>query len=159
MRAIGVDAGDVRVGLAISDELGLFAHPLETIDVRVVSKKFKASGQSNNDAAAAVAVRIAALAAERAVETVIVGLPLNMDGSAGAAVAKARALMSHLRELGQFKVVEWDERMTTLAAKRQFREAGRSQKQTREKIDQAAAVVLLQSWLDSEQIRTGRASG
>jgi putative holliday junction resolvase len=132
-RVLGIDLGAARVGVALSDDLGLLAHPLETIDV------------SRHDPCE----RIAELAREKGVEAIIVGMPRNMDGSFGPAALKARELIERLRACVPCEVIPWDERLTTVAAARALREAGRKAKKQRAVIDQAAAQILLQSWIDS----------
>jgi putative Holliday junction resolvase len=134
-RSLGIDFGDARVGVAISDELNFLAHPLETIDVRRTE----------------AIPRIAALAAERGVGTVVVGMPRNMDGSRGPAAEKAQKFADALQAaLPDCRVVTWDERLTTVSAQRSLREAGRKAHEQRGVIDQAAAQVILQSWLDAQ---------
>ena len=133
-RVLGIDPGEARVGVAVSDDLGMLAHPLETIDV---SKRDPCD-------------RIAELVARKAAFAVIVGVPRNMDGSFGPAAEKARVLIEKLRSRVECKVIPWDERLTTVAAQRALREAGRKAKNQRSVIDQAAAQILLQSWIDSQ---------
>jgi putative holliday junction resolvase len=133
-RVLGIDLGEARVGVAISDDLGLLAHPLETID---------ATRRDPCD-------RVEELAREKQVDAIIVGVPRNMDGSFGPAALKARELIERLRERVSCNVIPWDERLTTVAAERALREAGRKAKQQRSVIDQAAAQILLQSWIDSQ---------
>lgn len=133
-RVLGIDCGDVRVGVAVSDELGFMAHPLETIDVRRTK---------------AVA-RIAELAAERDVETIIVGMPRNMNGTHGPASEKATKFAAELRAALPCMIITWDERLTTVSAQRSLQEAGRKAKDQKNIIDQAAAQVILQSWLDAQ---------
>lgn len=133
-RVLGIDNGDVRVGVAISDELGFMAHPLETIDVRRTG----------------AVERLRELAAERDVETIVVGMPRNMNGSHGPASEKAAKLAAELRAaLPACRIVTWDERLTTVSAQRSLQEAGRKAKDQKHVIDQAAAQVILQSWLDA----------
>lgn len=134
MRVLGIDPGEARVGVAVSDDLGMLAHPLETIDVSKLDP----------------CDRIAALAVEKGACAVIVGVPRNMDGSFGPAAEKARALIEKLRLCVECKVIPWDERLTTLSAQRALREAGRKAKNQRSVIDQVAAQILLQSWIDSQ---------
>jgi putative Holliday junction resolvase len=122
------------VGVAISDELGFMAHPLETIDVRKTP----------------ALQRISALVTERDIETVVVGLPRNMDGSHGPASEKVSAFVAELRATLPCKVVTLDERLTTVSAQRSLREAGRKAKEQKNIVDQAAAQVILQSWLDAQ---------
>lgn len=134
-RVLGIDLGDVRVGVAISDELGFLAHPVETIDVRQTP----------------AVPRIVALTAERGVETVVVGMPRNMDGSHGPAAEKATKFVEELRTAAPaLRVVTLDERLTTVSAQRSLREAGRKAHQQRGVIDQVAAQAILQSWLDAQ---------
>ncbi|MEX1118260.1 MAG: Holliday junction resolvase RuvX [Terrimicrobiaceae bacterium] len=132
-RSLGIDLGEARVGVAISDELGMLAHPLETIKVAQTSP----------------AKRIAEIVDDRKIAHVIVGIAKNMDGSSGPAAEKARDFIAVLKESVGCPVIAWDERLSTVQARRGMREAGRSEKQQREVIDQAAAAVILQSWLDS----------
>ncbi len=134
-RALGIDHGDARIGLAISDELGMLAHPLETIAVK-----------DTPDPAA----RVAQVVAERGVGNIIIGLPKNMDGTTGAAAEKVRAFAEKLRALVTCPIRLWDERLTTVAAQRSLHEAGRNAKQSRAVIDQVAAQLILQGWLDSQ---------
>lgn len=135
-RALGIDPGDARVGVAISDELGMLAHPLETITVAQTDP----------------VERIAALAAEKGSAVIVVGMPRNMDGSFGPAAEKAKALMAALREKTRCRIISWDERLTTVSAQRALRDAGRKARDQRKMIDQAAAQILLQSWLDSTAV-------
>jgi putative Holliday junction resolvase len=134
-RVLGIDPGEVRVGVALSDDLGMLAHPLETINV---------SGRDPCD-------RIAELVMERAVRAVVVGVPRNMDGSFGPAAEKARSLIEKLRTRIACEVIPWDERLTTVSARQALRQAGRKEKNQRPVIDQVAAQILLQSWLDSQK--------
>jgi len=134
-RALGIDFGEARIGVAVSDELGMLAHPLETIVVK-----------DTRDPVA----RVAQLAADKDAGHVIVGLPKNMDGTAGPAAEKARAFADQLRERVSCPVRLWDERLTTVAAQRYLHDAGRNTKQSRAVIDQVAAQIILQGWLDSQ---------
>lgn len=132
-RALGIDFGDARIGVAVSDELGILAHPLETIAVRTTEP----------------VARVAQLVAEKSATIVIIGLPKNMDGTTGSAAEKARAFAEKLRALG-ITTRMWDERLSTVAAQRNLHEAGHNAKTSRPLIDQAAAVLILQGWLDSQ---------
>ena len=133
-KALGIDLGDARVGVAVSDDLGMLAHPLETI-----------STQSTN-----VVKRVLALAGERTVETIIVGMPRNMNGSHGPAADKAKAFIEELRRETTLPIVAWDERLSTVSAQRALQEAGRNTRKQKSVIDQVAAQIILQSWLDSQ---------
>src|SRR2546423_15297924 len=131
---LGIDFGRARIGLAISDELHLLAHPLETIPAN------KDSGK-----------RIAEIARERKVNKVVVGIPRQMSGEIGAAAKEALEFASKLRELLPCDVETWDERLTTVAANRALRDAGKQTRHTREFVDQVAAQMILQGYLDREQ--------
>jgi putative Holliday junction resolvase len=135
--ALAVDLGEARVGLAITDDLGLMAHPLAT---------WPTKGEPLLD-------RLRALVHERHIGTVIIGWPRNMDGSRGPAAEKARAFRDALAaaEPG-LRVVLWDERLTTVAASRSLREAGKTARQQKGLIDQAAAQLILQGWLDAREL-------
>lgn len=133
-RALGIDLGDARVGVAVSDDLGMLAHPMETIQVR--------EGR--------VLKRILEIAAEKGTGTIVVGMPRNMDGSFGPAAQKAREFIEVLKLETSCPVVPWDERLTTLSAQRSLHEAGKKAKDQKAMIDQVAAQILLQSWLDSQ---------
>jgi len=133
-RVLGIDLGEARIGLAISDELGMLAHPLETIALKEVEPLG----------------RIAEIVDRDRVETIILGLPRNMDGSYGPAAEKARAFAEKLRARVPCAVKLWDERLTTVAAQKSLHAAGRNAKQSRAVIDQAAAQLILQGWLDSQ---------
>lgn len=135
-RALGVDPGSARIGLALSDELGCMAHPLRTL---------RAGTESAAD--------IAAVAAEKESGVIVIGLPRNMNGSYGPAAEKSRALAAAIAPLTTARIVLWDERLTTAAASRRLQEAGRNTRQQRSVIDQAAAVQILQDWLDSHLMR------
>jgi putative Holliday junction resolvase len=90
---------------------------------------------------------------ERGVSGMVVGIPRNMDGSFGPAAEKAKLFFSELKnEFPELKLVTWDERMTTLEAQRLLHAAGRDVRKSRPVIDQVAAQVLLQSYLDSVQM-------
>jgi putative Holliday junction resolvase len=132
-RALGVDPGSARIGLALSDELGCMAHPLRTL---------KASPESPAD--------IAATAEESGSRTIVIGLPRNMNGTYGPAAEKSRVLAEAVRQRTSAKVILWDERLTTAAATKRLQEAGRNSREQRGVIDQAAAVQILQDWLDGQ---------
>ncbi len=137
-RLLGIDLGKARVGMAISDELALLAHPLETFPA---------------DKPTAVFERIAAIVREKDVERVVVGLPRNMNGTMGPAATEALEFVDRLREKLPCPVVTWDERLTTVAAHRALRDAGRSTRTTRGQVDQVAAQMILQGYLDQLQMQ------
>jgi putative Holliday junction resolvase len=135
---LGIDTGDARIGVAISDDLGMLAHPLETV---------KASDEAP--------ARIAAIAKERNVKVIVVGMPRNMDGTRGPAAEKAKAFGEKLREATGCDLRYWDERLTTTAAQKALHEAGRDVKKSRAVIDQVAAQMILQGWLDAQALSGG----
>jgi putative Holliday junction resolvase len=138
-RILGVDFGQARIGVAISDELGMLAHPLETIPGARID---------------AAAKRVAEISRDRDVERVVLGMPRHMSGEMGAAAAEVNAFAEKLRPLLQCELVLWDERLTTMAANRALRDAGQKTKHTRGIVDQVAAQMILQGYLD--RIQTGR---
>ena len=133
-RILGIDLGAARIGVAVSDELGLLAHPLETIP-------------AGKDAVE----RIAKLVQEKNVEKVVVGLPRHMNGSVGEGATGALAFATKLQSLLPCEVVTWDERLTTTAATRVLRDSGRKTRDSRQVIDQVAAQMILQGYLDRLQ--------
>jgi putative Holliday junction resolvase len=135
MRIIALDHGTVRVGVAVSDELGMIARPLEFIPAEPWEEFLK---------------RLNQLLAELKPEQIIVGLPRNMDGSLGPAAEKVRAFVAKLRETVTVPMRTWDERLTSVQAQRMLREAGHKAKDQKGKVDATAAAVLLQSYLDSQ---------
>ncbi len=137
-RLLGIDFGQARIGLALSDELGFMAHPLETLKAANLSAALE---------------RIRSIVHEKKVECVVVGLPRNMDGTSGAAANEALAFAESLRARLSCQVVMWDERLTSVAADRALREAGRSTRQTRDVSDQVAAQMILQGYLDRLQLQ------
>jgi len=134
IRAIGIDHGDARIGIAISDELGMLAHPLETIQLK------------DGDPFA----RIKQIVEANKIGMIVLGLPRNMDGTYGPAAGKVRGFADQLKAVVSCQVKLWDERLTTRAAQRSLHATGRNTKQSREVIDQAAAQLILQGWLDSQ---------
>lgn len=134
MRVLALDHGTVRIGVAVSDELGMIARPLEFIPAEPWEEFLKRFNQ---------------LLAELKPEQIIVGLPRNMDGSLGPAAEKVRAFVAKLRETVTVPIRTWDERLTTVQAQRMLREAGHKAKDQKGRVDATAAAVLLQSYLDS----------
>jgi putative holliday junction resolvase len=124
----------------MSDELQMLAHPTETIALTKVADPVG---------------RIAALVAEKDVDLIVVGLPRHMNGAVGDSAGQASDFAEKLQAKVRCKVRTWDERLSTVAAQRALREAGKSVRQTRGYIDQVAAQMLLQSYLDSLQFNQG----
>jgi putative Holliday junction resolvase len=133
-RQIGLDVGDRRIGVALSDETATLASALTTL---------KRSGPGQDAAA------VADLVARHEAVAVVVGLPLNMDGSRGPQAEKVLSLVALLQRRLSVPVVTRDERLTTVEAEERLREAGvRDWKRRKRVVDQAAAVVILQEHLD-----------
>ncbi|MCD9623210.1 Holliday junction resolvase RuvX [Rhabdothermincola salaria] len=134
MRALGLDLGSKRIGVALSDSSGVLASPYDTV-VR--------SGDVSRDHR-----RILALADEAEVEVLVVGLPLGLDGGVGPAAQGVLDEVENLRRVTSLPVETYDERLTTVTATRLLREGGVKGKARRQVVDKVAAAVILQSWLD-----------
>ena len=129
---LAIDHGDARIGLAATDEFGIAAHPVETIDCR---------RESPLD-------RILEVIQHRSVRSVVLGLPLRMDGSEGTSSTKVRKFGEDLRSrLGPIPLTLFDERFSTVTASEKLREAGRNARKQRAVIDQAAALEILKDYL------------
>ncbi len=143
---LGVDVGQVRVGVARSDPHGILATPLVTLSRDLTAAPDAVPG----DIAA-----LAALAAEHEAVEIVVGLPVNLAGKHGPAAANVSAYAARLAEvMGPVPVTLTDERMSTVVASRRLAERGVRGKRQRAVVDQAAAVEILQSWLDAQRRRT-----
>jgi len=133
-RIVGIDLGTARIGVAVSDELGMLAHPVETIP-----------------AGSGAAKRISEIVREKNAERVVIGLPRHMNGTAGIGAAEALAFAKKLETILPCQVMTWDERLTTTAANRALRDSGRKGRNSRHVVDQVAAQMILQGYLDSLQ--------
>lgn len=142
--AMGIDLGEARVGVAVADSLGMLAHPRETI--RRVAAKGAAADK-------AVLARIVEIVRKEKVGVIVLGLPRNMNGTEGPAAAKARVFADALRAATACEVRLLDERLTTVAAQRALHDSGRNVRQGRAVIDQVAAQMILQTYLDGEALR------
>jgi putative holliday junction resolvase len=139
-RVLGVDVGTVRVGVALSDPTGVIASPLETLR--------RAKDGSDLD-------RLAALVVEHEVAEVVVGDPRHLSGASGTSAQDARAYSEALAgRITDVPVQLIDERLSTVTAAGHLREGGIDSRRQRSVIDQAAAVVILQQYLDSRQTRS-----
>jgi putative Holliday junction resolvase len=145
-RRLGVDVGKVRVGVALSDPDGILASPLVTVP--------RDMGAAADSVPADIA-ELARLVREHEALQVVVGLPVRLDGSEGIAAIDIRAYAERLaRAVGHVPVVLADERMSTVVASRRLAERGVRGKRQRAVVDQAAAVEILQSWLDAQRRQT-----
>ena len=132
-RILALDVGSVRVGVAISDPLGMTAQPIEVIDRRRVDPF----------------VRTAELVREHGVARIVVGRPLRLDGSTGPAVAAVDEFIATLAAHVEVPIEPWDERLSTAQAQRDMIHAGVRRAKRRESIDKVAAALILQSYLDA----------
>ena len=138
-RAVALDIGTRRIGVALSDSNGTVATPYEVVP---------RSGDRARDHR-----RIGALVEEAGAEVVVVGLPYSLDGSIGPAARSILDEVELLRATLPVDVVTWDERLTTVEAERSLRAMGVKKGNRRRVVDQVAATVILQSWLDAGQPR------
>ena len=133
MRTLGLDLGRARIGLALADDVLRTARALDVLERR---------GDAADLAALAEVVR------EWEVDRIVLGLPLNMDGTEGASARYARGFADRLRESLGLPVELFDERLSTFEADVRLRDRGLSSKDRRAQVDAEAAAVILQGWLD-----------
>jgi putative holliday junction resolvase len=133
VKAAGLDFGQARVGLAVSDELGLLAHPRPHLDGRELSSTL---------------TKLASLSKEEGWTHIVVGMPRNLDGTFGLAARKAQRFAALVKQATKLPVVLVDERLSTREAQSRLTASGVDARQSRSKIDSAAAAILLQMWLD-----------
>ena len=139
---LGLDIGDARTGVAISDELGIAAHPLCTIHRK--SRK-------------AVLAELQELVTAHKVERIVVGLPLQLDGETGTQARKVKRFAERLEQQVNLPIVFWDESFTTSEAARILRGTKKRRKKRKQVIDQVAAVLILEGYL--EELRNSRGKG
>ena len=145
-RRLGVDVGKVRVGVAICDPDGILATPLVTVS--------RDMGTAADSVPADIA-ELGRLVRENETVQVVVGLPVRLNGDEGAAAIDIRAYAGRLAQaISPVPVVLADERMSTVVATRRLAERGVRGKRQRAVVDQAAAVEILQSWLDAQRRQT-----
>jgi len=142
MKTIAFDIGSKRIGVATSDPAGIVASPLRVYE--------------RGDDPCEDARNLGDIAHGQGAERIVVGMPINLRGETGIAAEQVEGFVELLKEHTQVQVVLWDERMTTAIAERAMLEADVSRAGRRAKIDQVAAAVILQSFLDSQ--RTGARS-
>lgn len=132
--ALGIDYGEARIGIAATDVCGILAHPVESIHLRHTEP----------------IARIRELVQQKGIRTLVLGLPLRLDGTEGTACAKVRAFGEKLRAaLPELPLLYVDEFLTTTAAQEKLHQAGKKAKNFKPIIDQAAAVEILNNWLDT----------
>lgn len=138
MRVVGLDVGSKTIGVAVSDELGLIAHPRTTLARRGTARDVET---------------VARIVVEEGATRVVVGLPYTLDGEVGPRARRVLVLVEALRaRLGAAVPVEtWDERFSTVEAEESLRRADVSRRRRKEVVDQLAAAVILQGWLDARR--------
>lgn len=136
MRTFGLDVGTKTIGVAVSDALGLTAQSVTTIRRTSLKADLAALGE---------------LAREHEVTRVVIGLPLNMDGSEGPRAEASRKFAEAVTATLGLKAEFWDERLSTVAAQRTLLEADLSRAKRKQVIDQAAAQFILQGWMDAQR--------
>lgn len=134
MRILGIDFGDARIGVAVSDELGMFAST-----VAVIAEKGEEAQLS----------RLSEYIKMYKPEKIVLGNPINMDGSSGARAQKSAEFKQKLEEAFALPVILWDERLSSVSAHRILEERGVSGKKRKGKVDPIAAALILQGYLDS----------
>ena len=133
MRILAIDHGSKRIGIAVSDELKMIAQPLEFIPAEPF---------------AAFLARLSELIRDKEVESILVGLPRNMDGSYGPAAQKVQDFVEALKGAVGVPIKMWDERLTSAQANRLLIQGNVRRDKRKEKVDVMAAAILLQSYLD-----------
>jgi len=135
---MGLDMGSKTIGVALSDELGIFANGMGTISRQGTDKDLKT---------------LADLVSKYEVHQIVVGLPIRMAGTIGIEAKKVLQFVEKMKRSLSVSITTWDERLTTVQAKRVLLEAGLSRKKRKKVIDKTAATLILQSYLDAEQTR------
>jgi putative Holliday junction resolvase len=144
VRYLALDIGNRRIGVAVSDELGLTAQPVLTLERRHNQREDLRS--------------LARLARRFAVAGIVVGHPLHLSGGLSPQAAKTQAFAAELGELTGLPIHLWDERLTTREAHQILYEAGHARRQHRRVVDQVAATLILQSFLDDQGVGNSRPS-
>ncbi len=139
MRVLGIDYGDSRIGVAVSDPMGWTAQGLETIKSKESLRK--------------AIERIMDIIRQYEIKDIVIGYPLNMNGTAGPRTERTEAFIKKLLELGDFNIVKWDERLTTVSAHRAMNELGVKASNKKNIVDTMSAVFILQGYLDRQSRR------
>jgi len=138
MRVAALDVGEVRIGVAVTDELGMLSHPRPTIAASPPPAALRA---------------LCELVEAEEIQRFVIGLPLRLTGHEGIEARSARAFGARVQEATGCEVEFWDERLTTTQAHRFLMQAGHSSRKRRTRIDSAAACIVLQAWLDAQGLR------
>lgn len=135
---MALDYGSQRIGMAVSDELGVLAHPREPVPAKPPARALRT---------------IRTIARDEGIVAIVVGLPLHLDGREGVSARRARKFADEVALSTDIEVHMLDERLTTVAAHGLLQDAGKSARQSRALVDSASAAILLQTWLDSRRGR------
>ena len=136
MRILGLDFGEKRIGVAMSDPSEILASPLTVIEAKSTNIAIE---------------QIVSLTQEHEIEHIVVGLPRSLDGSEGKQAQVTRDFIDLLQSQVDIPVDTWDERLSTVAANRMMNEAGVKKGKKKKRLDSAAATIILQSYLDRKQ--------
>lgn len=136
MRALGLDIGSVRIGVAVSDPSGRIASPLAVLDARALASD---------------ATPLVELVEDYEAEVLVVGMPLTLGGEEGPQAREVRAAAEHLSEAAGLPVAFVDERLSSEEARRSMAASGLSEKEQRGNLDKVAAAIILQGWLDERR--------
>ena len=137
MKILGLDYGEARIGVAVSDALGILASPLDTISEKDRARQLE---------------KTAAVAREHGIEKLVVGYPKHMDGTIGHRAVYTEEFARDLSQLLNVPYVMWDERLSSTQAHRILESGGVSGKKRKTKVDKIAAVIILQGYLDSNAL-------
>ena len=137
MRVLGLDHGTERIGVALSDELGMIAQPIEFIPSHPLPEIWE---------------RLKEILKATPYELIVIGMPRNMNGSYGPAAEKVKDFIGKLNEEIEIPVKTWDERLSSTQANRVLLQANVSRKKRKGTVDKMAAAIILQSYLDSTQM-------
>lgn len=143
-RIIGIDFGQVRIGIAISDERKIIASPLTTF------RAFKELKQTAHELLKELLAHSQTNKYE--IEEIVIGLPLLMSGKEGTQADQVLKFIEHLKEETSIPITTWDERLTSLQAEKLMKEGGLSRKNRAKVVDRVAAVIILQNYLDSKRL-------
>jgi putative holliday junction resolvase len=144
-RVLAIDLGERRVGLALAEPGRALVEGLPTVDRKTLKGK--------------LVDEVRRIALERAVDRVVLGIPLSMDGSEGPAARLTREFEAELAAALNLPVEEWDERLTSEAARTRLREIGYSEREMRSRLDQLSAVLMLEGWLRARTLADEREAG
>ncbi len=141
-RIIGLDYGLARIGFAYSDEMKIISSPGKTIK----------SEKKLEETAKKIVDEVTRFSTEKncTIESIVIGIPLRMNGEVGVQADEVKALSEYLKEMTEIPIILWDERLTTVQAERSLREGKMSRKKRSGVVDNVAALIILQSYLDQK---------